>query len=278
MIQNSTMKALELFLYPIKSAAAHRVNQLTINELGPAGDREWLLIDMEGKFLTQRTFPQMSQILTALEKDSLTIGLGKSFFKLSLDNSFQRRVNVQVWSDQMEAALEPDLYSQALSQFLGTNCRLVRHAPYSKRSLSSVTEGWQPELRFADSRPLLLVNSKSLQDLNSRLRDPVQMNRFRPNIVVEAERAFVEHTWRRIQVGQVIFSQPKPCTRCQVINIDPKTAKVAEDSEPLKTLSTYRRLEKGVVFGVLWIPENPGDIKVGDMVQVLEAKDPNLAK
>jgi uncharacterized protein YcbX len=263
------MKALELYIYPIKSAAAQKLAQMTITERGPAGDREWLLVDPEGHFLTQRTVPQISQILTVLEKDSLTIGIGKSFFKMSLQNSFQRRVSVQVWGDQIEAALEPDLYSQALSQFLGTNCRLVRHAPYSKRSLNSVTENWQPELRFADSRPLLLANTKSLQDLNTKLSQPIEMNRFRPNIVVEGSSAFEEDSWQRIQVGEVVFSQPKPCARCKIINIDPSTGQSSPEAEPLKTLSTYRRKEKAVAFGVLWIPENSGTIRQGDPIKVL---------
>jgi uncharacterized protein YcbX len=264
------MKVEELYIYPIKSCRGQKVANFEMTKEGPQGDRQWMLVDETGKFLSQRSVPKMASIETFFEPSALTVGLGKMFFKISTNNSFQRKLTVQVWNDAFEAALEPDLYSQGIAQFLGVPCRLVRYAPFSQRRVRSVDENtWQPEVRFSDGRPLLLTSRKSLEDLNSKLSSPVPMNRFRPNIVVDGEAPYGEDTWKKIRVGTVIFSQPKRSSRCNIINIDQHSGEVL-GPDPLKTLATYRREDRSVYFGVLWIPENTGSIKAGDGVEVLE--------
>lgn len=263
------MQITELNIYPIKSARAQSLPQMKITSQGPEGDREWMLIDENGKFLSQRTLPKMATIEVFHEAASLTVGIQKMFFKIGKNNSFSRKVKVQVWSDTFEAALEPDLYSQALSQYLGVNCRLVRYAPYSQRRVLSRAMEWKPEVRFSDSRPILLINAKSLEDLNAKLAAPVPMNRFRPNIVIESDEAFVEESWKRIKIGDIILSQPKKSSRCGIVNIDQQSG-VTQGAEPLKTLASYRKDHTGVYFGTLWTPENEGVLKVGDVLEVLE--------
>ncbi|QDK38232.1 MOSC domain-containing protein [Bdellovibrio sp. NC01] len=263
------MRIEELFIYPIKSARGQAVKDMKITHEGPEGDRQWMLIDENGKFVSQRTVPKLATVEVFNDQAALTVGFQKMFFKISKNNSFQRKVKVSVWNDTFEAALEPDLYSQGLSQYLGTNCRLVRYAPYSQRRVLSHQADWKPEVRFSDGRPLLLVNTKSLEDLNGRLRTPVGVDRFRPNIVFQGGQAFEEESWKKIKIGEVVFSLPKKCARCAIITIDQKTGEKT-GAEPLKTLASYRRDDKGVNFGVLWIPENEGQIKIGDTLEVLE--------
>ena len=94
------------------------------------------------------------------------------------------------------------------------------------------------------------------------------MNRFRPNVVFQGRAAYEEDAWSRIRIGDVLFSQPKKCSRCKIITIDQVTG-LSSGPEPLKTLSAYRRDGNKVNFGVLWIPENAGTIKRGDSLEVL---------
>lgn len=262
------MKIEELCIYPIKSARAQSLNQMTITHEGPLGDRQWMLVDENGKFISQRTLPKLATVEVFYEDSALTVGFQKMFFKISTRNSFQRKVKVQVWNDSFEAALEPDLYSQALSQYLGVNCRLVRYAPYSQRRVMSHEMDWKPEVRFADGRPLLLINRQSLEDLNGRLDEPVSADRFRGNVIISGAAPYEEDKWKRIRMGDVVFSQPKPCARCSLITIDQATG-IPAGPEPLKTLTGYRRDGKDVTFGSLWIPENTGLIKKGDSLEIL---------
>ncbi len=263
------MQVSELNIYPLKSARAQSLVEMKITHEGPEGDREWMLVDETGKFVSQRTLPKLATVNAVFEQTSLTLAFEKMFFKIGRKTSFSREVKVQVWNDSFTAALEPDLYSQALSQYLGVNVRLVRYAPFSQRRVLSTHKEWKPEVRFADGRPLLLVNSKSLEDLNSKLPTAVPMNRFRPNIVVQGQQAFEEDKWKRIRIGDVVLSQPKLSARCNIITIDQQTG-MAQGPEPLKTLATYRRDGAKVNFGTLWIPENEGVISMNAPVEILD--------
>lgn len=263
------MRAIEsLYIYPVKSCRGQSVKQMNILRDGPQGDRLWMLVDENGKFLSQREHPQMATLETHLDESGLTLGYGKQFFRISLNNSLKRTLPVTIWNDTVEAALEPDLYSQAISQHLGVTCRLVRYTPNSQRKVKSVSEAWSPEVRFADGRPLLIINSKSLEDLNSKMTTPVGVERFRCNVFFSGEQAFEEDAWSKIRIGEVVFSQPKKCARCVMINIDQQEG-VGKGPDPLKTLASYRRVDKGVNFGVLWIPENEGRLSLSDKIEVL---------
>jgi hypothetical protein len=261
-------KVQELNIYPVKSCQGQSLKQMNITSEGPEGDRQWMLVDEQGLFLSQRTVPKLATIQVLVNDQGLNLGLGKQFYVVPKNNSFQRKVKIKIWDYEAEAALEPDLFSQAISQYLGIHCRLVRYAPYTQRKMTSIQENWQPEVRFSDSRPLLLVNTQSLADLNAKLAKPIGTDRFRANIVIDGAEAFEEESWHRIRIGEVIFSQPKKAARCKIITTDQKTG-VSEGAEPLKTLATYRREGNRVNFGVLWIPENPGMIFLGAPVEVL---------
>jgi len=258
-------------IYPLKSAAGQELKKIHISSQGPDGDRRWMLIDAEGKFLSQRTLPKMATLQTHFNDQGLTVGFNNQFFRVPI-TAPKRFVSVQIWDDRVEAALEPDLYSQTLSQYLGVPCRLVRYTETSARKLPA-TESWQagvqPEVRFADSRPLLLVNTASLDDLNGRLSQPIGIDRFRANLVFNGQEAFEEECWKKIRIGNVTFSQPKKCSRCPMINNDQVTGD-SPSKEPLKVLSTYRRDGNKVIFGVLWIPENAGTIALQDPLEILE--------
>jgi len=259
----------ELNIYPVKSCQGQALKVMNITLEGPEGDRQWMIVDEKGEFITQRTVPKLATVQAMSNEQGLNLALGKQFFVVPVKNSLNRTLNVSVWGEAVEAALEPDLFSQALSQYLGINCRLVRYTSVSKRLVPWQQEGeWQPEVRFADARPLSLINAKSLEDLNSKLGAPVGLERFRGNIVFNGSQAFEEDRWQRIRIGEVTFAQPKLCARCKIITIDQKTG-ASQGAEPLKTLSTYRRDGNKVNFGVLWIPENPGRISLGDAIEIL---------
>ena len=63
------------------------------------------------------------------------------------------------------------------------------------------------QTRFADGYPLLLIGQASLDDLNARLvaagRHPLQMDRFRPNLVVDGLDACEEDFLATLTVGGV---------------------------------------------------------------------------
>lgn len=148
----------------------------------------------------------------------------------------------------------------------------------------------QSETSLSDGYPFLLTNTSSLADLNSKIAQKdasncVEMNRFRPNIVVEAltlktdkfKSAWAEDRWKKIQIGNEIFHVVKPCARCSVTTIDQETA-TKPSGEPAASLREIRRgtKEQDFYFGWNLIQEKcGGTIKVGDKVAILETRAEN---
>jgi uncharacterized protein YcbX len=176
--------------------------------------------------------------------------------------------NVIVWRDRCPAVDQGPDVARWLSDFLVTDCRLVRMAEEHVRRVDrryAVGDGDQ--VGFADGYPFLLISEESLADLNARLSSPLPMNRFRPNIVVSGGTAFQEDQWRRIRIGDIDFDLVKPCARCVITTTDQATAE--RGKEPLITLAGFRRSRRGVLFGQNMIHSGPGTIRHGDLVEVL---------
>jgi len=180
-------------------------------------------------------------------------------------------VKVTVWGDTLLALDEGELAAKALSDFLGVPCRLVRHLPNEHPRLrhSSFFDR-KVQVSFADGYPLLVVSEESLADLNSRLLEPVPVNRFRPNIVVSVPHAYDEDSWRTLRVRDVLLEGANACVRCVTTTIDQATGKRDERQEPLRTLAMYRKTDKGAVFGRNFVNLTQGFIRKGDVLKVLE--------
>ena len=125
---------------------------------------------------------------------------------------------------------------------------------------------------FADGFPFLVTNTASLAELNTRLEVPVEMRRFRPNIVVEGADAWDEDHWQSLSIGNNRLSIVKPCSRCVMTTVDPSTGLKDAAVQPLRTLSRYRRTGEGVIFGQNAIHESPGLIRVGEPVTVNQSE------
>jgi uncharacterized protein YcbX len=123
-------------------------------------------------------------------------------------------------------------------------------------------------MSFADRYPFLLISQESLDDLNERLKKPVLMNRFRPNLVVCGCQAFDEDRLEHITVGEVGFKVAKPCSRCSITTVDQHTGRVGH--EPLKTLAMYRKRNGKVYFGQNLIQKKMGIIKLNDRLTIIK--------
>ncbi|CAN7356785.1 MOSC domain-containing protein [Aquipseudomonas alcaligenes] len=261
-----------LYRFPMKSAIGERLQRAELDGIGLAGDRRWMLVDASnGRFLTQRALPQMSQ-LSALWNASggLTLSTaGRPSLDVALPDPNSDLRGTFIWKDSM---LVPDAGDEAaawLSEFIGKPCRLV-HVPNERAR--DIPGSLLPEEKvgFADGFPLLLIGQASLDDLSSRVGRPLEMLRFRPNLVVEGSAPFAEDEWKRIRIGGVEFSVAKGCTRCILTTIDPATGERSPDREPLTTLKTYREREGELYFGQNLINRSTGMLEEGMEVEVLE--------
>lgn len=159
-----------------------------------------------------------------------------------------------------------DTASEWLSTFLSQKVRLVGIDSNFIRFIDG--ESWH-ETGFADGFPLLVLSQASLVDLNHRLKVPIEMIRFRPNLVVGGCHSYDEDNWSRIRIGDVVLASSGPCSRCTMTTIDPNTG-TRDGNEPLATLAKYRKIEKGIVFGQNFTNETKsGRIETGMNIEIL---------
>lgn len=275
-----TINITSCHIYPLKSGAGQRVEALELLPRGPRGDREWMLVDGEGVFITQRSrgceklalvgteAAGAGTVFSAPEKEPLSVAMPK------------KEIPVKIWKDDVTALDAGDTAAAWFSEYLELPCRLVRLSenPAHKRMLG---EKWQIEnghVGFADGFPLLVTNTASLAALQPHFPDgeEIAMTRFRPNIVLTGLAPFEEDVLCRIKIGEVVLRLMKPCTRCKITTVTQETG-AAASNEPLKTLTQLRRGKAedlaGVFFGQNAVVENAGIIRADDPVEILERRD-----
>jgi MOSC domain-containing protein len=258
-----------LYCYPVKSCGGTSLDTATVGPRGLVGDRQWMVVDESGEFLTQRELHRMALVSPRLREDGLLELNAPGMPPLTVTPAVrQDRVHVAIWSDRCLAIDEGYSAAEWLSAFLDVGCRLVRFPDDATRRVDPEYAGPDDQVGFADGFSFLLASCASLDDLNQRLATPLPMNRFRPNIVVRGGEAFEEDRWKRIRIGDVTFAVVKPCARCVTTTVDQQTGEASR--EPLRTLATFRNVPgRGVMFGQNLIHDQPGVLHVGAEVAVL---------
>ncbi|HEK1692266.1 TPA: MOSC domain-containing protein [Pseudomonas putida] len=263
----------ELYRYPVKSGQAQRLQGSLVDNLGLSGDRRWLVVEQDnGRFLTQRAWPQLSQ-LKAGEGEAGTLLLeapGLPALQVAVPPADDGLRGVTIWRDTLRVPDAGDEAAAWLSQLLGKPVRLVHCPEHRARYLPSGYGLNSDRAAFPDGFPLLLIGQGSLQDLNRRIGRPMEMLRFRPNLVVQGAEPFAEDGWKRIRIGGLEFRVLKPSVRCIFTTLDPETGERSPDREPLATLKTFREREGDILFGQNLAVDGRGRLEVGMEVEVLE--------
>jgi uncharacterized protein YcbX len=240
-----------LFIYPVKGCRGIALSSARVTERGLEHDREWMVVDADARFVTQRTQPRLASITTAITATSLLLTMpGAEPLQVPLDQSGVA-APVIVWRDTVPGVDQGSAAADWLSARLAGTYRLVRFDPAARRLCNRLYAGTSgAHTAFADGYPLLVLSQASLDDLNARLAMPLPIDRFRPNLLLSGVDAYDEDHIDQIVMGDVALKMVKPCTRCQVTTIDQQT--LERGLEPLHTLAGYRHnaLLDGVAFGM----------------------------
>jgi uncharacterized protein len=257
--------------YPVKSCAGISERELRLTATGLPYDRFLMVVTPDGAAVTQREVPALATVTTQLHGSVLTISSpsgDEAALDLADTGEGMPELVVSVWEHRGPALDAGDALADLISAHVGHSYRVVRIGRDHQRGAEPHRSGGGEPLSFADGFPLLLATLASLDDFNSRSPESVSMNRFRPNLVISGAEPFAEDQWRTIRVGDVEIDVVKPCTRCTVTTVNQETGSRA-GAEPLRTLGTYRRGRKGVVFGQNGVHRSLGTLRVGDPVEVL---------
>ena len=263
-----------IHIFPVKSLAGIEVDHWPVHKRGLYLDRHWMIIDQNGRFLSQRTLPRMALIKVSLGQETLKLSTG-DMPELSVPFEPDQRENLEatIWRDSCTARCVGPEADAWLSKALEQDCRLVYLPDDSKRVVDQDYAKEADEVGFADGFPFMLIGSATLDELNRRLAEPVEMRRFRPNLVIGTDTPHIEDQWRQITVGEIPFRLPKPCARCIATTVDPDKGQ-RSSGEPLKTLATYRAGNNKIYFGQNALHDALGTLSRGDQVEIIETGEP----
>jgi molybdenum cofactor sulfurtransferase len=285
--RNINSNLTHVIVYPVKSCQGYSISSdWELSDSGLRYDREWTIVNHAGVALQQKLYPQMASIETSIDLKKRLLILSNSrdtsYSKLSISldeypDELTEEQNLNVCGVHTRGLVYNQLMiSQWLSDVIGEDVRLVRKSPSNDRFMRpGLTNCQQLKLNFSNEAQFLLINRSSIDDLNRRLRiqylsaNPDErkdysgcyyansdwlITRFRPNLVVENSInsiAYEEDQYNIVTIdNNVTLKVNGKCNRCSMICIDP--VELTKYSEPLKTLFSYRRDNKGkVLFGLL---------------------------
>lgn len=255
----------ELNIYPVKSLGGIPVRSANVLQKGLQHDRRWMLVDEENNFLTQRVHNHMALFRMSFSDHGFRV----SFRGESIDIPFTMEggsVRAKIWNDEVTVREVSTAHSEWFSKNIGMPCKLVAFPEENARPVDAKYRVADDHVSLADGYPLMIIGQSTLDDLNQRLKIPVPTNRFRPSVVFTGGDPFDEDNWKRFSIGESRFAGVKTCKRCVLITVDQETG--IKGTEPLATLSTYRRWDNGVHFGQNVIPTKLGKIAIGDEIIV----------
>jgi len=279
-----------LLIYPVKSMAGIAVDAARVEPWGIAGDRRWGLIDALGQKVTAREVHSLLGFRAEV--------VGEQTIRISDRDGSSISVATPVGSDRVSvshsrqgsALLAEAGVNDWLTDRIGMPVRLVWQDDPTVRALAEDKGGMRGEyLSLADAGPLLLASAASMAALNAWIiadadlpdapdlnaadlsdggpgvSEPLDIVRFRPNVVIDGEEPFAEDAWPTVLIGNLRYRTTMVCDRCVMTTIDPTT--LAGGKEPIRTLARHRRWDRKTWFGTWLVPLGTGTISVGDAVE-----------
>ena len=271
------MKIEGLNIHPLKSGRAIPVDSATVRLDGLAGDRRFMIVEPDGRFITQRELQALARVEATAVGESLHLEMeGRQLFA-----SFEPedRLDVTVWDSPVNAAVADEAVNDVLSDWLERPVKLVHMDALAHRAEGEDWAGEPAPVGFADGFPILVTTTGSLADLNRTLaakgQEPVGMDRFRTNILVSCDDPWEEDFWEAIEINGIVFDFVKPCARCIMTTQDQMTGERI-GGNPIQGLAEKRmsadRRVPGVLFGWNAVPRGEGEIRLGDKVRVMKTR------
>jgi len=283
-VSASSLTLTGLFVHPVKSTAVRPLRRSAVLPRGLADDRSWVLSGTDGVMVTARTFADLFRITadTPATDPTVTADLrlraeGAADLDVAVPDGDP--VPVQVHSNHLTGVPAGDEAQAWVREVLGRDdLRLLWCRDPQARRLNPARSRPGDHTAYADGYPVTIASEASLRQLNDWItettlergeepREPLDMDRFRPNVVIDGDEPFAEEGWAGVRVGDVRFRTVRPTDRCVMTTIDPTT--LDRHPEPIRTLARHRRWDGKVWFAVNLIPVDSGTIEVGDVVEPL---------
>jgi uncharacterized protein YcbX len=276
------VRLVQLNVHPLKSGAIRPLSSASVLARGLEDDRAWMVVDGDGHLVSAREVHGLFRVVadTPATDPSVAGALrlrAEGHPDLLLGHASGAIIPIRLFSLHLHATLAGSEADAWLRTVLGVDVRLVWcHDPAARR----LQPGYSAEgdhTSFADSFPVTVATLASLRLLNDWIveraleqgeeaPDPLPIERFRANLVVDGDEPFEEDRWSTVRVGGVDFRVAKPVGRCVMATLDRTSLTTAK--EPTRTLARHRRVDGKTLFAVHLVPVSTGTIGIGDEVTV----------
>lgn len=267
MNKNDDLRLSGIYIYPIKSLGGISLQKAKLEPRGLQYDRRWLLIDEEGIFITQRKHFSLAMLQVEIKDQTLKVFHKQDplqTISFRVNEHLEEKIEVKIWDDYTVAYEVSPNISQWFSSYLNMKVKLVVMPDDEQRLVDPRYANQGEIVSFADAYPCLIIGQSSLDQLNTKLAEPVLMDRFRPNFVFTGGEPHLEDNFKSFHIGESLFSAVKLCARCVLTTVDQQTG--AKGQEPLRTLASYRTINKKVMFGQNLLHRGTGTITIGDLL------------
>jgi uncharacterized protein YcbX len=243
----------QLAIAPVKGMRLQRSAQIQLGHHGITGDREFLIVDDDGKLLQTSRNPGLMRIEPSWEPARNLLALRFPDGSVVRDTPEPGTAAVTRMYDGREipGRVVPGPLSAALSGYLGRAVHLFRRAADHFGN---------------DDRPVTLMSEASLHALAAEFSGTVpDPRRFRMTITVTGADAWAEHGWsgQQVTIGDITLRVLAPVPRCVVTTRNPESG--ATDARILHALARLRG-KNDITFGVWCEIIQPGHVQVGDLV------------
>ena len=222
-----------LWRYPVKSMAGEALDGVEVSWPGLAGDRRWAFIragQVRSGFpwLTIREQPELAHYRPRFAEPD--------------------RPNASPVLVRTPGGGELDVADPALAAELGPGVRAIKQ-----------------DRGVFDTKPLSLLSTQTLAGLGRLVGADLAAERFRPNLLVEADAGeFPEDAWvgRVLRIGALRMRVDQRDQRCVMVTIDPVT--LVRNPVILRAIARDRDARVGVYGTTV----EPGRVTVGDPVEL----------
>lgn len=271
-------------IFPVKSLDGYSPESAIVEKQGLQYDRRWMITELNGLFMTQRTNGRMALLKAVVENGILNIfekENPQNGIKIPVSSQLPDTINAEIWDDKVASVLVNREVNAFLSDFLNKQCQLVTMSATTQRRVDEGYNTGNDIVSFADGYPFLIIGEASLAELNKKIEEKnassdtlstnMSMRRFRTNFTFSGGQPFEEDGFKNFKIGFVDFTGIKPCARCVLTTRDPDSG--VKGREPLDTLMTFRQEGTKILFGqnVIWNDQKwqgalQPEVKVGDVI------------
>ena len=243
----------QLAIAPVKGMRLQRCTEIQLAHHGVIGDREFFIVDDDGKLLLTSRNPGLLRIEPSWEPARNLLALRFPDGRVVQDEPGPGTAAITRMYDGREipGQVIPGPLSAALSGYLGGAVHLFKRAADHLGN---------------DDRPVTLMSEASLHALAAEFSgtapDP---RRFRMTITVTGADPWAEHSWsgQQVTIGDIALRVLTPVPRCVVTTRNPESG--ATDVRILHALARLRG-KNDITFGVWCEILRPGRIQAGDLV------------